>query len=200
MASATVRIGSERVIVGESEDEDNQAGTSSTRTRQRTRPAAVQESASESTTSSDDESSESDATPRKLQKLSDYRIQIRSNKWWWALFANRKDVAMHNAWLLYRLSDSFVSRPLDLLEFRREVCQIYLQRFAKREPMGRPVLHGALDTLVHREVRLDGTNHFPQRHATQLRCAKCGLKVKTKCTKCDVGLHIDCFASYHMSK
>ena len=138
-------------------------------------------------------------TDRMDQNVSNYRIQIRSKKWWWALF-DVPDVAMQNAWLRYRLSDSFVSRPLDLLEFRREVCQIYLQRFAKREPMGRPVLHEALDTRVHREVRLDGTNHFPQRHATQLRCAKCGLKVKTKCTKCDVGLHIDCFASYHMSK
>ena len=53
---------------------------------------------------------------RMDQNISVYRISIRSRKWWWLL-----DVAMLNAWLIYRLTDAANHRPLDQLEFRRDV-------------------------------------------------------------------------------
>ncbi|GFS26900.1 PiggyBac transposable element-derived protein 3 [Elysia marginata] len=33
-----------------------------------------------------------------------YRIAIRSEKWWWPLFAFLPDAAVNNAWVLYRMS------------------------------------------------------------------------------------------------
>lgn len=41
---------------------------------------------------------------RMDQNIATYRISIRSRKWWWPLFAYMVDVAMQNAWLIYRLT------------------------------------------------------------------------------------------------
>jgi hypothetical protein len=137
-------------------------------------------------------------TDRMDQNISTYRINFRSKKWWWPLFAYMPDVAMQNAWLLYRLSPASAARPMDLLQFRREVCQVYLTRYASREAIGRPVGHRVpLDRRVLADIRFDGQRHYPAHHATQLRCAGCGRKSKFKCLKCSVGLHIECFAKYH---
>ena len=39
---------------------------------------------------------------RTDQNISTYRIGIRGKKWWWSLFVWTIDMAMQNAWLLYR--------------------------------------------------------------------------------------------------
>jgi len=61
---------------------------------------------------------------RMDQNISKYRIHIRSKKWWWPFFAYMIDVSVKNAWLLYSLCASNEQRPLDLLGFRREICQV----------------------------------------------------------------------------
>jgi hypothetical protein len=61
---------------------------------------------------------------RMDQNISKYRVQIRSKKWWWPFFAYIVDVSVQNAWLLYRLCPSYNQRQLDLLGFRREICQV----------------------------------------------------------------------------
>lgn len=61
---------------------------------------------------------------RMDQNISKYRIQMRNKKWWWSIFAYFPDVAVQNSWLLYRMCPSFADRPLDLLQFRREICQV----------------------------------------------------------------------------
>ena len=134
---------------------------------------------------------------RMDQNIAAYRISFRSRKWWWPLFAYLLDVAMQNAWLLYRLSAAPVQ--LDQLDFRRSVCNVYFKRFcADRTSIGRP--SGRPQPLSRRvplEVRFDNTGHFVQSSGTQRRCAVCGLKVRRQCTKCDVGLHINCFVTFH---
>lgn len=137
-------------------------------------------------------------TDRMDQNISTYRISIRSKKWWWPLFAYMPDVAMQNAWLLYRKSSATLTRPMDLLQFRREVCQVYLTRYAYRSNIGRPMRQQVcLDRRVLADVRFDGREHYPECSLTQLRCGSCRGKSKYKCTKCHVGLHIQCFVSYH---
>jgi hypothetical protein len=137
-------------------------------------------------------------TDRMDQNISTYRINIRSKKWWWPLFAYMPDVAMQNAWLLYRKSPAGLSNAMDLLQFRREVCHVYLTRYASRTAMGRPMGHRvALDRRVLADVRFDGREHYPGHSLTQLRCGSCRGKSKYKCIKCNVGLHVECFANYH---
>ena len=46
-----------------------------------------------------------------------YRISVRSKKWWWPLFDYLLDVAMQNAWLIYRQTAGAVQQSLDQLDF-----------------------------------------------------------------------------------
>ena len=39
---------------------------------------------------------------RMDQNINNYRISVRSKKWWWPLFAFCLDSIMHNAWQIYR--------------------------------------------------------------------------------------------------
>lgn len=144
-------------------------------------------------------------TDRMDQNISKYRISIRSKKWWWPLFAYMPDVAVQNAWLLYRMCPAYADRPLSLLDFRREIAQVYMSRHTAHhnaEALCHSLKHNVghrirLDRRVSADVRYDGLEHYPASNETQLRCASCKGKAKYKCIKCDVGLHIDCFAVYH---
>ena len=135
---------------------------------------------------------------RMDQNLDKYRMTIRSRKWWWPLFAFTLEVAIQNAWILYRLTPAAGERPLDFLAFRREVCAVYFGRHSVRANLGRPhVRVGPLDRRIPPEVRFDGAGHFIDRINTQRRCAECGGKATRVCTKCDVGLHDRCFVAFH---
>ena len=131
------------------------------------------------------------------QNIGAYRIAIRSRKGWWPLFAYPLDVAMQNAWLIYRLMEAMNRQPMDQLVFRRSVCTLYykkytLQRTAVGKSMGRPK---PLNQRAPVGVRMDG-NHYIETISTQQRCAVCSTKVKTLCLKCDVGLHMECFKTF----
>ena len=136
---------------------------------------------------------------RMDQNIAVYRISIRSRKWWWPLFAYLIDVAMQNAWLIYRLTDSANHEPKDQLEFRRDICNMYYRRYSAQRPAGRPISGRpkGLDERVPLELRTDSTGHYIQSNGTQRRCAVCGLKVRKICQKCNFGLHMDCFVTFH---
>lgn len=136
---------------------------------------------------------------RMDQNISEYRIAMRSKKWWWPFFAYCLDVAMQNAWLIYRRSAAFSWLPLDQLEFRRSVVKAYYARYmTDRLPVCRPI--GRPQRLQHRapaEVRFDKTDHMIAPGHTQRRCAWCSKKTMHICAKCNVGLHIRCFGDFH---
>ena len=94
------------------------------------------------------------------QNIGAHRISIRSRKWWWPLFAYLLDVAMQNAWLTYRLTEAMNHQPMDQLEFRRSVCNVYYKKYTlDRTVIERPI--GAPKPLNQRapvEVRMAG-NH-----------------------------------------
>nr|XP_014351626.1 PREDICTED: piggyBac transposable element-derived protein 2-like [Latimeria chalumnae] len=54
---------------------------------------------------------------RMDQNISYYRVSIRSKKWWVPFFMFMPDVAIQNAWLLYRNSAGSKNRPLGRLAF-----------------------------------------------------------------------------------
>lgn len=137
---------------------------------------------------------------RMDQNIATYRISIRSRKWWWPLFAYLLDVAMQNAWIIYRQTEGARRRQLDQLEFRRDICSIYYTRYSLVRPsVGRPFGRPKhLDKRAPEEIRSDRVDHFIESISTQRRCAVCGVKVKKQCSKCNVGLHLDtCFATFH---
>ena len=106
------------------------------------------------------------------------------------------DVAIQNAWVLYKASDASKMKRLDLLAFRRVVVKTYTLKYSSRV---RPSLQLGMCSRgkILDAERLDGDSHYPQTNQTQRRCANCGAKVKVICVKCQVGLHIDCLSDFH---
>ena len=137
-------------------------------------------------------------TDRMDQNIQSYRISIRLKKWWWQLFTFMLDVAVQNAWLLYRLTPAHAIQPMSLLQFRRSIVQSYVVKYRSRVNIGRPVGRSRpLDKRVPTDARFDGKDHYIQPHPTQRRCSHCGMKAKTVCSKCQVAVHDRCFRDFH---
>lgn len=122
------------------------------------------------------------------QSVNNYRIAIRSKKWWWVLFTVQINMAVVNAW---RLSQLACDRTLSLLEFQRAIVVHYLAIYqrAKTRPLANlPVT-----------VRKQGSGHFPHKLDKQLRCCECHRRARWSCCLCRVTLCIerDCFKRYH---
>ena len=132
------------------------------------------------------------------QNIATYRISMRSKKWWWPYFAYFLDGCVQNAWLLYRNSAAAAVEALDLLEFRRRITNTYFMRFHE-EPKkpGRAGRPSPLDARVPQDVRFDKMGHLVAETEKQMRCAVCPGKAKTKCIKCNVGIHVKCFIPFH---
>ena len=130
------------------------------------------------------------------QNVNRYRVHIRNKKWYFSIFTWLIDVAIQNAWCLLRQTGGNMTS----LRFRRRIAMSYLQRFGKppKKP-GRP---------ASREVgtsggdsRYDGIMHFIQHTASgkRRRCVRyaCNSVIKSECQKCNVGLCVSCFSSFH---
>ena len=134
---------------------------------------------------------------RMDQNVGKYRISIRSKKWWWPIFAYCIDLTIQQTWHLYRSTAAGKARPLDLLGIRREIASVLLAGGRGRATMGRPLGKAkAISKRVLDEVRLDGKDHYP-RSSKMVRCALCHKQSRTRCSKCDVGVHQKCFEQFH---
>ena len=137
---------------------------------------------------------------RMDENISHYRINIRSKKWWWPLFAMLVDCSMHNAWQLYRDSEAAKHRPLDHLQFRRQITQTYLQVYGRqRSAFSRAAMFGPrrkITSMISDEVRIANVEHR-QASRTQRRCKQCGKNTKRYCVRCDVSLHDSCVVAFH---
>lgn len=85
--------------------------------------------------------------------ISCYRIGIHSKKLYWPIFTYLLDVAIQNAWTLYRKS----GRKITQLKFRRNIYQTYLTRYqvASKAPGKMPRAPGN-DDRVSSDKRYDG--------------------------------------------
>lgn len=132
-------------------------------------------------------------TDRMDQNLSQYRINIRNRKWYWCLFSWLIDVSVHNAWILCR------SRNITQLQFRRQIAQFYLTHYKTERKTNRT--QSQKSKLVYNELQYDGFDHFVQKvpDGKRRRCAgvDCSSSGRTMCSKCDVGLCVDCFIKFH---
>jgi hypothetical protein len=131
------------------------------------------------------------------QNVSRYRISIRR---WWAIFTWLIDVAVVNAWLIAHK----VKPKLSQLEFRRDIVQTYLTRYKTQLlSAGRPSTSKSSVTLnrVSDDIRYDGRDHLlvPTEGKKRKRCAGegCISGIRTMCSKCNVGLCLECNYIYH---
>lgn len=130
-------------------------------------------------------------TDRTDQNINNYRISIRGKKWWWSLFTWMLDASVQNAWSLARQKNS----KLTQLRFRRKLVKAYFSAYNNpRKSAGRK-------RPFTDAIRLDRTNHFPRKtwNNKQRRCAgsNCKSTIRQECSKCNVGLCIECFQTYH---
>ncbi|XP_039631232.1 piggyBac transposable element-derived protein 3-like [Polypterus senegalus] len=124
-----------------------------------------------------------------------YVVSIRGKKWYWCLFTRMLDMAIVNAWIVYRkVSHS----SMDLLEFRRNVAIAYLKR--KTSKQGRAANTSSSTSIP--DIRYDGKDHFVSRRDKQRRYQgeNCNAKPLTFCKKCEVTLCKNCFTTYHTKK
>lgn len=102
-------------------------------------------------------------------------------------FTFAAELSLQNAWLLHK--EYTENKKSDILSFRRKVVLYLLQCYVKSK----------LETKVnfHNEARYDGYHHFVVKQTKQTRCAHCKTKTTTRCSKCDVGVHVKCFVGFH---
>lgn len=136
------------------------------------------------------------------QHISRYRVSVRRKKWWWSIFTWLLDVATVNAWTIRKNYKG--EAAISQLEFRREIAQIYLNRFGIRpKAAGRPSTSKSSISLnrVSDNLRYDRLDHLliPVQGKKRRRCAGegCSSSVRTMCMKCDVGLCIECNFIFH---
>ena len=133
---------------------------------------------------------------RMDENIGAYMINIRSKKWWWPLFQFCVDLAVNNAFQLYRLQPlQQGEKQLGLLGFRREIVKVYHARFRsdKTLPLIFPVPRSTQRVIP--EISYDGIDHWIAK-GNQRRCAKCSKMSKYFCEKCNVGLHPGCFKDF----
>lgn len=136
-------------------------------------------------------------TDQMDENITRHRISIRSKKWWWSIFTWLLDVAIVNAWTVQRKA----GLNLTQLEFRRDIVQVYLTRYGEL-PKG-PGRSLSLQTVPGKfmDIRFDNIDHFviPIPNKKRRRCAGtlCKSVGRTMCKKCDVGLCIECFYTFH---
>lgn len=136
-------------------------------------------------------------TDRMDEDIAKYRIRIRNKKWYWPIFSWLVDVCIHNAWILYKNS----GHDMPQLEFRRRIVLKYLTAYgSKPKSPGRP--RGfQTTTRVLDEIRYDRMDHLIKKTEDnkKKRCSGQGCKsiIRTMCTKCNVGLCVECFLPFH---
>lgn len=128
------------------------------------------------------------------ENVNRYRIGLRGKKWWWCLFTWLIDVSIQNAWILHKKSGGNLSQ----LEFRRDIVKTYLITYRNLPKRPGP------SAKIPDAARYDGRDHLiiPVANGMRRRCAadNCTSKGRTQCLKCNVGLCVVCFASYHGKK
>jgi len=138
------------------------------------------------------------------QNLSCYITNLRSKKWYWPIFRFCVDLAVQNAYQLYRLQAKVPGAPEhDLLSFRREIAQVYVKSLSSMSTLRSPVApfppsRVPADRRVLNEVRTDTMAHWIVQ-GTQRRCVAPGCKGTSvfACEKCNVGSHPGCFKTFH---
>lgn len=138
------------------------------------------------------------------QNVGCYRIGIRLKRWYWQLLMFPINVAMNNAFQLYKISPAAKKSngtSHDLLSFTRDVVSSYFlmknSSASKTSSAATPRSSLAVVKRVPDAIRLDGTGHLIDKQNKQTRCGLCHKNTTMKCIKCNVALHSKCSIIFH---
>ena len=115
---------------------------------------------------------------------------MRGKKWYWCLISYLLDVSINNTWQLHKICSK--GNPMDMLQFCRYIVRTYLMQYGKLPLQG---VHGRAQNVLH-DIRYDGINHWVIPQDKQTWCAHCHAKTTTRCEKCDISLHVNCFKEF----
>lgn len=145
-----------------------------------------------------------------------YKIKLRSKRWQVRMFYHFLDLAMSNAWLLYKRVHKTKSTNEPLLssaDFREEIgtvlCKMGIKAHVQRRSIEPDIQakkrKGPAQFMPPAAVRQDQVGHWPVWVEKRIRCKfpKCSGKSQTICEKCGVALcnnkQNNCFKSFHTS-
>ncbi|XP_072398273.1 uncharacterized protein [Diabrotica undecimpunctata] len=127
-----------------------------------------------------------------------YRVGLGGKKWWWPIFTWLLDTSIQNSWIIYRKHHPGAPQ----LNFRRKIAQVYLKRFQNLpKAAGRPATYSP-ESRIAVDIRYDHSDHYVEYvpNHNRRRCAGSHAQssaVRTQCSKCNVGLCIQCFSDFH---
>lgn len=127
------------------------------------------------------------------QCINNYRITIRSRKWYYPIFSWICNALLVNSW---RYFQDVRGKHVSLLDYQRMVVNAILAEHGERSRRtGRPSI---LSTVIS-DTRFDGRNHWPIKSSISSgRCGLCKGRTDLRCEKCDVALHPKCFKKFHV--
>lgn len=148
--------------------------------------------------------------------LGRYRIRIKSRKWYIRIFYHLLDLAVINAWIIYKKNAKNVPKKdiLNLGTFRNELAFVLCNMGAAKGKKGRPSSslleneiqakkkRSAVAVAPPKEVCRDGQDHWPLVGGS-LRCKypNCKGYSTIHCSKCNINLCLNknnnCFSKYH---
>ena len=110
-------------------------------------------------------------------------------------------IISYNSYLIYHKTPNGATAYLDSL---RPVVQTYLISHGKsaKIPWGQ-MLYGnkSVDKRVSKAIRNDQIGHFVDNAQERARCAFCHQPSAVyQCVKCNVHVHLKCFAAFHNSE
>ena len=126
---------------------------------------------------------------------------MRTKKRWFPLLTFCLQSSLYNSYLIYRKTPEAGTAYLDFL---RPVVQTYLISYGKSAKIPRgQMLYGnkRVEHRVSKTTRNDQISHFPENAEKRARCAFCHQPSAVhKCVKCNVHVHLKCFAAFHNSE
>ena len=124
------------------------------------------------------------------KNVDNYRMGVRSKKWWWPIIAFVVDVNLYTTLQLYWKAVNNMRIRINKPNFRSKYGTALGLRShpAATKPLEKRVLPG---------IRVDSKNQFLQSAIKQSSCAMCKKNSRKMCKKCKVNLHVICFEGFH---
>ncbi|KAE9545778.1 hypothetical protein AGLY_001321 [Aphis glycines] len=150
--------------------------------------------------------------------ISHYPHGFKNKKWYLRIFFQFMNIAIVNAWILYRQSPN---PPLSLLCFKASIATSLTQlnstaeRLKKRgrlssspcaspAPFPNPKKTKTAQNKTIPEIKYDGENHWPKKFEMKsaLRCHddQCRSRTRYKFSKCDEPVCPECMENFHTQK
>lgn len=127
-----------------------------------------------------------------------YRINIRSKKWYWPLWTNALNPAVVNAWKLHCFAAKFTQQtPMPQKDFRVIITQELL---LTDDPATSDEEKEGKDFIPKNLPRVSGGHLVTKQHELKVRRCQwraCGKPTYYLCEKCNKHYHIKCFEKAH---